>query len=191
MAPTPISRHRVAVCHMFILALSLGACAADPVPKQALRLTGSTLELRALQTRTLAAPSEVTILAAAVAVLQDMEFNIDRIEKPLGVITASKVSDADSASEKAALFFLDLLCAPWSGGCEYQSAAQDEQRITMTMVVLPSLERNDQYVVRVTLQRVIFDKMERVRISQQIVEAGTYQQIFDNLRKSIVLEGAQ
>ena len=68
------------------------------------------ITLRSVQTRKLAAPSESAILAATIAVLQDMEFNVDRIEKPLGVISASKVSDADDAGEKAGLFFLDLLC---------------------------------------------------------------------------------
>ena len=48
-----------------------------------------------MQTRKLEAPSEIAILTATIAVLQDMEFNVDRIEKSLGVITASKVSDAD------------------------------------------------------------------------------------------------
>ena len=50
-----------------------------------------------LVARRMEAPSETTILTATIAVLQDMEFNVDRIEKPLGVITASKVSDADDA----------------------------------------------------------------------------------------------
>ena len=80
---------------MTILVMSLLAgCASSGVPKAALRLEESTLDVRATQTRTLAAPSEVAILSATIAVLQDMEFNVDRIERPLGVITASKVSDA-------------------------------------------------------------------------------------------------
>lgn len=172
-----------------LLAMLLGGCATDAVPKEALRLPETALELRSLQTRTLSAPSEIDILAAAVAVLQDMEFNIDRIEKPLGVITASKVSDADSKGEKTGLFFLDMLCAAGgSGNCDYMSTAQDEQHITLTMVVLPSLERSEQYSVRVTLQRIIFDKMDRVRVRQQIADAETYQQIFDNLLKSLFIQ---
>ena len=93
-----------------LLIAMLGGCAAS-VPEAALRLPESTLEVRSIQTRTLAAPSEIDILTATIAVLQDMEFNIERIEKPLGVITASKVTDADSRSEKTGLLFLDVLCA--------------------------------------------------------------------------------
>lgn len=171
-----------------LLMAVLGGCAAS-IPEAALRLPESTLEVRSIQTRTLAAPSEIDILTATIAVLQDMEFNIERIEKPLGVITASKVTDADSRSEKTALFFLDLLCAMGgSGDCDAMSQAQDDQHITLTMVVLPSLERNGEYAVRITIQRVIYDKMDRVKVLERIDNAETYQQIFDNLRKSLFIQ---
>jgi hypothetical protein len=166
----------------------LGGCAAS-IPEAALRLPESTLEVRSMQTRTLAAPSEIDILRATIAVLQDMEFNVDRIEKPLGVITASKVSDADSASEKTGLFFLDLLCAVGrSGGCDAMSTAQDDQHITLTVVVLPSLARSGEYTARITMQRVIYDKMDRVKVLERIDSPEAYQQIFDNLRKSLFIQ---
>jgi hypothetical protein len=117
-----------------------------------------------------------------------MEFNVDRIEKPLGVITASKVSDADSGSEKAGLIFLDILCAIGSGGCNYLSKASDEQHIVLTMVVLPSLERSGEYSVRVTVQRAVYDKQDRIKVLQQLVDAETYQEIFDNLLKSLFIQ---
>ncbi len=171
---------------IFLVALLAGC--AETVPKEALRLHESTLDVRSIQTRTMAAPSEIDILSATIAVLQDMEFNVDRIEKPLGVITASKVSDADSGSEKAGLIFLDILCAIGSGGCNYTSTASDEQHIILTMVVLPSLERSGEYSVRVTVQRVVYDKEARIKVLQQLVDAGTYQEIFDNLLKSLYIQ---
>jgi len=171
---------------LFLVALLTGC--ATGVPKEALRLHESTLDVRSIQTRTLAARSEIDILTATIAVLQDMEFNIDRIEKPLGVITASKISDADSGSEKAGLVFLDIICAIGSGGCNYWSTASDEQHITLTIVVLPSLQRSGEYSVRVTVQRVIYDKEDRIKVLQQLADAETYQQIFDNLRKSLFIQ---
>ncbi len=171
-----------------LLAMLVGGCAAS-IPEAALRLPESTLEVRSIQTRTLAAPSENDILAATIAVLQDMEFNVERIEKPLGVITASKVTDADSADEKVGLFFLDLLCVIGSGAdCSAMSTAQDDQHITLTLVVLPSLARSGEYSARVTLQRVIYDKMERIKLLERIDSAEIYQQIFDNLRKSLAIQ---
>ncbi len=171
-----------------LLIVMLGGCAAS-VPDAALRLPESTLEVRSIQTRTLEAPSEIDILAATIAVLQDMEFNIERIEKPLGVITASKVTDADSSSEKTGLFFLDLLCAAGGGNdCDAMSTAQDDQHITLTMVVLPSLARSGEYTARITIQRVIYDKMDRIKVLERIDDAETYQQIFDNLQKSLFIQ---
>lgn len=167
----------------------LSGCATDEVPKSALRLEESTLEVRTVQTRKLEAPSETAILTATIAVLQDMEFNVDRIEKPLGVISASKISDADDSGEKFGLFLLDLLCGGSQGSnCDNMSKAKDEQRILLTMVVLPSLERSGEYSVRVTIQRVIYDQMDRVKILERITTPETYQEVFDNLRRALAIE---
>lgn len=174
---------------LVLLLAALGGCATPAIPEAALRLPESALEVRSIQTRTLEAPSEIDILTATIAVMQDMEFNIERIEKPLGVITASKVTDADSDSEKTGLFILDMLCAvSGGGGCDAMSTAQDDQHITLTMVVLPSLARTDEYTARITIQRVVYDKMDRVLVVERIEDAETYQQIFDNLRKSLFIQ---
>ena len=167
---------------------SLNGCTAT-IPSEALRLPESTLDIRSIQTRSFEAPSEIAILAATIATLQDMEYNIERIEKPLGVITASKISDADSAGEKTGLFILDLFCGvAGGGGCDAMSSARDEQHITLTMVVLPSLARSGEYVTRITIQRVIFDKAARIKVLERIDDAETYQQIFENLSKAIYIQ---
>lgn len=185
----PVGRHSWWLLPSTILVVLVTSCASETIPDRALRLEESTLEVRAAQTRKLAASSETAILAAMVAVLQDMEFNIDRIEKPLGIITASKVSDADDDQEKQGLFFLDLLCAAGGGhDCDNMSTAKDEQHIILTMVALPSLERTGEYSVRVTLQRIIFDKEDRVKIQERITSPEIYQQVFDNLRQSLFYE---
>jgi hypothetical protein len=98
--PMPV---RLSGLWLLVVALGVFSGCATKIPEDALRLPESTLDIRSIQTRTFAAPSENEILAATIAALQDMEYNIDRIEKPLGVITASKVSDADSAGETTAL----------------------------------------------------------------------------------------
>ena len=61
-----------------IAAAALGGCVTPQAPVDALRLQESPLEIRSLQSRTFTAPSEMEILAASIAVLQDMEYNIDR-----------------------------------------------------------------------------------------------------------------
>jgi hypothetical protein len=176
-----------------LLALQLSGCATEKIPKAALRLEESTLEVRSLQTRKIAAPSETAILTATIAPLQDLEFNIERIEKPLGVISASKISDADHSGEKTALFFLDFLCVVGSvmgggGSCDSMSTAKDKQTLMLTMVVLPSLEREGEYALRVTLQRIIYDKEGRVKVLQRVAKPEIYQEIFDKLRSALFIE---
>jgi hypothetical protein len=178
-----------ALTTLALLALLVGC--ATTTPTYALRLEESTLEVREAQTRTLVAPSEIAILTATIAVLQDMEFNVERIEKPLGVITASKITDADSASEKTGLFFLDLVCALGGSDCGAMNSAQDDQQITMTIVVLPSLARSGEFRTRITMQRVVYDKMDRIKVLERIGDPAIYQAIFDNLQKSLFLEASE
>lgn len=178
-----------------LLLLFFGGCTTTPkIPEDALRLQESSLEIRQIQSRNFEVPSEIEILTASVAVLQDMEYNIDRIEKPLGVLTASKTVDADSASEKAGLIILDVACAVGSvmggsvGTCNAMSTASDEQNIMLTLVILPSLARKGEFVARITLDRVVFDKQGRVKLQEAINDPEAYQQIFENLSKSIFLQ---
>ena len=188
------TRHSKSTCWysrwLALLAMSLlSACATTGMPEDALRLPESTLDVRAIQSRTFAATSETAILAATIALLQDMEYNIDQIEKPLGVITASKVTDADSATQKTGLFILDMLCViSMSGGCDAMSKASDEQHLTVTIVVIPSLARSGAYVTRITIQGVLYNKAEQILVLERIDDAETYQEIFDNLRKSIYIQ---
>lgn len=171
-----------------VLALQMLGCATGKPADSALRLQESTLEVRSVQTRKLAAPSETAILAATIAVLQDLEFNIDRIEKPLGVISASKISDADHEGEKAGLFFLDLACALGGSPCNYLSTAKDDQTLLVTVVVLPSLERDGEYAVRATIQRIIYDKMDRIRVLERIADPVVFEDFFASLRTALFLE---
>lgn len=167
----------------------LSGCASGRVPRDALRLHESALDVRSAQTRHLVASSSDEVLAATIAALQDMEFNIDRIEASLGVITASKTVDADSAAEKAGLIMLDVLCIfSLTGGCDSFSKAKDEQRISATFVVLPSLQRRREFVARLTIQRVVFDKAERIVMLERIHDPMVYQRMFNTLSQATFLE---
>ena len=171
-----------------VIAIVTAGCATNIQQEESLRLPESTMAIREIQTRTFSAPSETDILAAAIALMQDMEFNIDRMEKALGVITASKISDADSSAEQTRLFMFDMFCMIGGSDCNARSTAQDEQRITLTMIVLPSLAMNGHYITRITIQRAIFDQTRRVKHMERIDDPQIYQEIFDNLAKAKYLQ---
>jgi len=176
-------------CCLGLLALSLlQACQMSPTREDDLRLRESPMEIRSLQTRTFAAPSETEVLSASIAALQDMQFNIDRIETPLGVITASKLSDAESPREQMALLLVDMVCMLGGNDCGALATASDDQQITLTLVVQPSLATPDKYVARVTLQRVVYDTVQRVLLKEPLNDPAIYQAIFDRLGKSIFME---
>lgn len=165
------------------------------IPESAYRLPQSSLGDREIQTRTFEVANESIILQAAVALLQDMEYNIDAIEVPLGVLSASKVVDADSAAQKAglvaadvAMVILSIISGTSVGGGAYASA-DDEIGLKITLVVQSSLAGGDQYTARITLQRTLIDKSHRVKEVGVINDPLVYQEIFEKLSKSLYLQG--
>lgn len=186
-----MSRASAVLAGCFLLAVGLAGCATQKIPEDALRLPESSLEVRSVQSRRFAAESETDILVASVGVLQDMEFNIDEVEKSLGVLSASKVADADSKMEQAGLLMLEVVCTVGGTSCGALDSASDEQKIFVTLVVLPTLASDDDFVARITIQRLVFDKQERIKLREQIDDPETYQEIFAQLGKSIALRAAE
>lgn len=183
----PQHAHRAAAVVMMLAVAATAGCAAR-IPKDALRLPESSLEIRSMQTRTFEAPDESVIIAASVGALQDMEYNLDEVERPLGVLTASKVVDADSTAEKIGFWVGVLLCGAGGTVCGDPSTLQDEQKIVVTLVVLPSLANKNEFTARVTLQRIVFDKQGRVLLMEALGDAETYQDIFERLSQAIFLQ---
>ncbi|MGI9238651.1 MAG: hypothetical protein ACR2QZ_14735 [Woeseiaceae bacterium] len=175
----------------YVLALlSLGACAT--VPDDAFRLSESALEMRKIQTRNYDDVSDVEILSASSAVLQDLGYAIDEIEKELGVLSASKRADAKNPAEivgKIAMDVADCLLTLFLG-CENDSfdSTKDVQDIKMTLVVLPELDKERSYSVRLTMQRVVWARDGSLYDQETISDAAVYQAFFDKLSKSVFLE---
>ena len=153
--------------------------------------------VRELQTRTFEVPSEVNILQASVALMQDMEYNFDTIEYPLGVLSGSKTVDADSMLRNAGLVAADIAMSILSiiggtvpGGSLY-AGADDEIKLTATLVVLPSLGTEGQYSARITIRSELIDKSDRVKKVRMIENPAVYQEIFEQLSKSLFLESVK
>lgn len=171
-----------------ILVASLLAGCASTTSNDALRLPESTLQLRSIQTRSFEAESETAILTATVAAMQDMEYNIDTIQMDLGVVTASKTSDASSNSAIVGYTMLELLCAAGGTYCDTSDKIPDKFRTTITMVVLPSLARKGEFTARVTLHYVTINTQGLVIEQKSIVDEETYQQVFERLSSAIFLQ---
>ena len=173
-----------------LLALLIGAC--QTLPEDAFRLNESALELREIQTRSYEGVSDVQILSASSGVLQDLGYAIDEVEKELGVLSASKRADAKSDVEivgNVARDMADCLLTLFLG-CDNDAykSSKDVQDIRMTLVVLPALDNEGEYHVRLTMQRIVWAKSGAVYDQETISEAEVYQAFFDKLSKSVFLE---
>ncbi len=152
------------------------------VPQDALSLNSSTLELRQLQTREYQTQQETKLLAAGLGVLQDLGFTIDETEKKLGVVTASKDRDAVEAAQVAGAIFVAAL---GGGAMEIDS----KQKIRASLVTQKSQVKKDYYSVRVSFQRVVWGTQGHVTKVETIKDPEIYKNFFDQLSKSIFLEG--
>jgi hypothetical protein len=180
----------------FLLCGCVAGC--ESIPEEAYQLPASSQSVREAQTRKFDVPAETNILQASVALMQDMDYNFDTIDYQLGVLVASKVVDADSALKNAGLIAADIAMILLSalggsssvGGGAYLGA-DDQIKLTATLVVLPSLEEDGHYTARVTIQSELLDKMDRVKKVVMIEDPVVYQEIFEKLSKSLFLEGVK
>ena len=187
--------------------LLVAGCAT--VSDNSMQLSADSLQLRQLQTRRIEGIDEKTLLAACVGVLQDLGFNIDESETRLGVIVASKdrsavdLGDAvgdlvvDSLFEAALDAMFDALL-----GDNWDDDDEDEdedivydvtQKIRASIVTRPAVDSSgqrleDAQILRITLQRLVWDSEGEIAHAESIDDPKIYQKFFDRLSKSIFLE---
>jgi hypothetical protein len=192
----------VALCFLLV-----AGCAT--VSDNSMQLSADSLQLRQLQTRRIDGIDEKALLAACVGVLQDLGFNIDESETRLGVIVASKnrsavdLGDAvgdmvvDSLFEAALDAMFDALL-----GDNWDDDDEDEdedivydvtQKIRASIVTRPAVDSSgqrleDAQILRITLQRLVWDSEGEIAHAESIDDPEIYQKFFDRLSKSIFLE---
>lgn len=158
------------------------------IPKDALVLAPDSLERRQLQTRRLDGIGEKELLSAAAGVLQDLGFNIDESETKLGVIVASKDRSAVSAGQVAGAVAMALLGA--------YMPVDRTQKIRVSLVTRPALAsdgspRTDSQLLRITIQRLVWNTEGQITRIESIEEPAIYQEFFEKLSKSVFLEVQQ
>ncbi len=190
----------------FIALCFLLVAGCETVPDTSMQLSPDSLKLRQLQTRTIEGIDEKALLMASVGVLQDLGFNIDESETRLGVIIASKERSAldlgdalgdaifDAIVDAAVDAILDALFG-WDGDDdEDEDVAIDvTQKIRVCIVTRPALDssgqpRQDAQVLRVTIQRLVWNSDGNLSHKESIEDPKIYKQFFDRLSKSIFLE---
>ena len=185
--------------------ISLLAGCVQPIPPEALQFQPDTLANRQLQSRKYDIKSEKELLSASNNVLQDMGFNLDESNMPLGVIVASKSRDATEAGQIAGAMFMAFMFGA-------NAASYDKvQKIRASLVTKPASTNNpievdiktksgkqikfdqqvslpNSYIVRVTFQRLVWNQKGVMTKIEGINEPEIYQEFFDKLSKSIFLQ---
>ena len=171
----------------FVVFLCLGVIGCASMPKGFLKLSESYLEKRELQIRQYDTIDEEKIITSVAGVLQDLGFALDESETKLGLVSASKASDAKSKGQIAGAVLLDLLGA-FGGNSPNSLARCDKSQVVKASVITkPSLDGN-KIVVRVTFQRIVWNMSNQINKVESINEPVIYQKFFDSLSKAIFLE---
>ena len=171
----------------------------ETLPDNAMALSPDSLQQRQLQTRRVEGIDEKALLAASVGVLQDLGFNVDEAETRLGVIVASKkrsaIDTADIITSSLETLAVEMVFALVFGDDEREGDIHFDvtQKIRISIVTRPALDssgqpRQDAQVIRVTIQRFVWDDEGNLSREESIDDPKVYQKFFDRLSKSIFLE---
>jgi hypothetical protein len=176
-----LTRSAGLVCALIVACLS--GCASGP-PPEAFRMSATALEDRQMQSRRFDTLDETGILASSVGVLQDLGYALDISNADLGVLTASKELDATNAGQVAAM----ILLAALGGGA---TPIDDDQKVRVCIVVNESLEDKGSSVVRITLNRFIWNTQGQITKAETLKDPELYQAFFAKLSKATFLEAHQ
>lgn len=160
--------------------LGLG-CAAH-IPKEALQLSQESLQVRQMQSRRFVTMDEAKLLNASAALLQDMGFNIEEANAPLGVLVGFKERSAVTAAQVT----LAILAAV---GGVYTPI--DKSQIMRASLVTRPYGNEKETTVRITFQRVVYNTRGEITKAEPIIDPGAYQEFFSKLSKSVFLQANQ
>ena len=166
---------------IFGLILLIDGC--TQTSQEMVKLRNTSLNERQLQIRSYNTTNESKILSSSIATLQDMGFNIDEINRDLGVITCSKTRDARESTQQIGYFFLALFA-----GANVIDSADHIQEIRVTVVTRQTKKLKNVMQVRLTIMRLIKNHKNIILKVENIKDKIIYQQFFDKLSKSIFLE---
>lgn len=170
------------------LAIVLAGCQPEGTPASktaALTLSDTAMAQRQSQTRRFQTLDENQLLAASAAVLQDLGFIIEEANAGAGFISGAKHREAIEAGQVASQVVLAALIIALGGRAD--PVWETDQRIRISIATRPAPEPG-QTILRVTLQRVIWNSKNMVSRVESISSPEIYQEFFDKLSQSVFLE---
>jgi hypothetical protein len=151
------------------------------IPKDALSLSSESLAERQLQTRIFETNDEKMLLSASAQLLQDLGYQLDESEVPLGVIVASRDRDVTDGWQVAGQVLVTIL----SRG-QNVPAIDRNQKIIASLTTKPIDEKRT--AVRIIFQHMVWNTENKLVKNECIKDPQTYQEFFSKLSKSVFLE---
>jgi len=173
--------------YAFFILLCLGIMGCASGPTGFLKPSEDCLKNRELQIRQYDTANEKDTIAAVAGVLQDLGFTLDDSETEIGFVAASKRADATSAGQVVGAAVLDTLGILFGGYSNVSATVDAVQEVKASVITKPSLEGN-KMVVRVTFQRIVWNKNKQINRIETVKETEIYQKFYEDLSKAIFLE---
>ena len=165
------------------LAVTVGLLAQGCASSQATRLPVTSIGVRETQTRFFEHTSPTDAMKAAIDMLQDGQFSIDRTDAMLGLVVGTRSTSKIVTGEQKALKWVAIgmsygLAAllPWGKS----ETAQIEASVNVTPVGEGSR-------VRVTLHRRMLDGNGRLKKAEAITDGLLYRDLFEQLERSVFI----
>ncbi len=159
-----------------VILFSLFITSCDTIPKDALRLTQKSLELRQIQQKEYNNVTEKHMLIASANVLQDIGFIIKESEQDLGLLIAEKTRDATNTGQ---VIMAILLGTPMD----------THQKIKVSLIT--RIKNNNSILVRASFQRIVFSDTQYQSgvptTMEYIKDKKIYQDFYTKLDKAIFL----
>ena len=153
----------------------------NTIPKDAFKVSESSLQMRQMQTRSFETKDEISLLSASAGVLQDMGYLIEEIEKDAGLLTGEKDADATDVGQIVTV----VLVAALTGAVH---SVDDTEKIRVSLITQPSRKDPNVYLARITFQKIVWNTNKQITKAVTIDDPQVYQQFFQQLSKSVFLE---
>lgn len=172
---------------LMILLMCMISFGCVQIPNDILKPSADYLKKHTLQMKQYETKDEKNIISAVAGVLQDLGFELSDSEIEVGFVGAFKRSDATDPAQVMGACVVDILGAA-NGSYSNYSAKVDAYQYVKASVITKLSANGNATVVRVTFQRVVWNKSSQISRVETINDEVIYKKFFDSLSKSIFLE---
>ena len=178
----------VAMRYRLIAAIAcalLAGCMPSEITQEMLKFKEDTPARRQVESRSFATANEAKLLTDGAAVLKELGFTVDVRSDELGFVAASKKGCAYYVGEIAAAAATVIVSQVVGLGLG-MPAYDKNQSLRAALVAAPG--DGGALVIRVTLQRVVWDTEGKVTKSELVSDPAPYKEFFAKLAKAAGLE---